>query len=266
MVAPTASFTGPSYYDEQLVPVQFDPFAQELLASLPADVRGPVLEIACGTGALTRPLRRRLPAAIELVATDLSPGMLAYALSRAADLAGITWREADAQHLPFPDAAFGTVVCSFGYMFVPDRQAALVESRRVLVSGGLLAFTVWDSIEHNPHALANAQVVEALFPDDPQMKFRTPYEMHDEGVLRQMLETAGFTGVRIETRGRTIAGVDPLGLASGQIRGTPRSALLVERGVSLADVIADVAAALQRQGGKPYTGYAQAKVVAARAG
>src|SRR5436189_178411 len=128
MVAPTASFTGPGYYDEQLVPVQFDPFAEELLARIPDDLRGPVLEIACGT-----------------------------------------------------------VACAFGYMFVPDRQAALVESRRVLASGGLLAFMVWDSIEHNPHALVNAQVIEARFPDDPQMKFRTPYEMCDEGLLRQML-------------------------------------------------------------------------------
>jgi ubiquinone/menaquinone biosynthesis C-methylase UbiE len=266
MVAPTASFTGPSHYDEQLVPVQFGPFAEELLARVPDDVCGPVLEIACGTGALTRPLRRRLPAAIELVATDLSPGMLAYAQSRSTGTAGITWREADALHLPFPDAVFGTVVCAFGYMFVPDRQAALAESRRVLASGGLLAFTVWDSIEHNPHALANAQVIEARFPDDPQMKFRTPYEMHDAGMLQQMLEAAGFVDVRIETRRRTIAGVDPHMLASGQIRGTPRSALLVERGVSLEDVIADVGAALERQGGNPYAGYAQAQVVTARAG
>jgi ubiquinone/menaquinone biosynthesis C-methylase UbiE len=264
MVATSASFTGPSYYDEQLAPVLFGPFAEELLDSLPADVRGPLLEIACGTGALTRPLRERLPASVELVATDLSPAMLEFARARSAGHAGIAWRQADAQQLPFADAAFGTVVCAFGFMFAADRQAALREARRVLAPGGLLAFTVWDRIEDNPHALANAQVIEALFPGDPDMKFRTPYEMHDSDLLQNLLARAGFTSVTVETRRLPIAGIDPHVLASGQIRGTPRGALLVERGASLAEVADKVAVALERQGGNPYTGQAQAKLVRAR--
>ena len=264
MVAPTASFTGPSHYDELLVPVQFGPFALELVARIPADVCGPVLEIACGTGALTRPLRERLPASVELVATDLSPGMLDYARMRSQGRAGISWREADAQQLPFGDGLFGAVACAFGFMFCPDRQAALREARRVLAPGGLLAFTVWDRIDENPHALACAQVLEDRFPGDAQMKFRTPYEMGDDGLLEGLLGAAGFTDVTIETLRLPIQGVDPHALASGQIRGTPRSALLAERGVSLDDVIAEVAAALARQGGRPYAGHGQAKVVTAR--
>ncbi|MDB5859481.1 MAG: ubiE/COQ5 methyltransferase family protein 2 [Ramlibacter sp.] len=264
MIATSASFTGPDYYDEQLVPVQFDPFARELLAGLPADLGGPVLEIACGTGALTRLLREWLPAAVELVATDLSPAMLQYAQARSAGRTGITWQVANAQQLPFEDGSFGTVACAFGFMFAADRQAALREARRVLAPGGLLAFTVWDRIEDNPHALANAQVLEALFPGDPQMKFRTPYEMSDPGLLKTLLAAAGFTSVDIATRRLAIAGVDPRVLASGQIHGTPRSALLAQRGVALEGVVADVAAALERQGGRPYAGYAQAKVVQAR--
>jgi SAM-dependent methyltransferase len=265
MVASKASFTGPSYYDEVLAPIQFAPFAQELLARIPSDLRGPVLEIACGTGALTRPLRERLAADVELVATDLSPVMLGYARERSQNRAGIAWREADAQQLPFEDGAFGVAACAFGFMFCPDRQAAFTQARRVLRADGLLAFTVWDRIEENRHALANAQVLEGLFPSDPQMKFRTPYELSDDALLQDLLSTARFADVRIETVRVPIQGVDPHRFATAQIRGTPRSALLAERGVALDDVIADVAAALERQGGTPYTGYGQAKIVTARA-
>jgi SAM-dependent methyltransferase len=265
MVAPSASFTGPAIYDEVLGPVQFGPFAEELVARIPPDIHGPVLEIACGTGVLTRPLRERLAPSAELVATDLSPAMLSFARERSQGRAGITWREADAQQLPFEDGAFGGVACAFGFMFCPDRQAAFREARRVLREGGLLAFSVWDRIEENPHAAANAEVLEQLFPADPQMKFRTPYELNDEGLLQDLLAAARFDAVRIDTRRLAIPGVDPHRLATAQIRGTPRSALLAERGVSLDDVIAQVALALARQGGTPYAGHAQAKLVTARA-
>jgi ubiquinone/menaquinone biosynthesis C-methylase UbiE len=262
--ASSVAFTGPDSYHEQLAPIQFVPFAQELLDGMQMDFSGPVLEIACGTGVLTRLLRERIPAQVELVATDLSPAMLGYARDRMRDVRGIAWREADAQDLPFEDGSFAAVFCAFGFMFVPDRQRALREARRVLAPGGPLAFSVWDSIENNAHALASAEVVEGLFPGDPQMKFRTPYEMQDEAQLRELLAGAGFTEVIIETRRRPISGVDPKVLASGQIRGTPRSALLLERGASLEDVIERAAAALERQGGRPYNGHAQAKVVHAR--
>jgi SAM-dependent methyltransferase len=265
MVATSATFTGPSYYDEQLAPFTFGPFADDLVARIPATVPGPVLEIACGTGVVTRRLRERLSPTVDLVATDLSPPMLEYARARSAGRPGIAWREADAQRLPFGDGSFAAVVCGFGFMFAPDRALALREARRVLADAGLLFFSVWDRIEDNPHGLANAEVVESLFPDDPQMKFRLPYEMHDAGKLRALLAEAGFGDVHIETRRIPITGADPRLLASGQIRGTPRSALLVERGMSLDKVIADVAQALVRQGGDPYRGYGQALMVQARA-
>lgn len=224
-----------------------------------------MLEIACGTGLVTRRLRERVDPGLRVVATDLSAMMLGYAREKLGDGNGIEWQEADALALPFADRSFGAVVCGFGIMFVPDRQAMLREARRVLVAGGILLFNVWDRIEDNPHAAVNAAVLEAMFPGDAEMRFRTPYEMHDSGLLRRLLAGAGFRETLIETRRIAIEGADPEAIAAGQIRGTPRSALLEKRGVPLDLVIEKVAHALAAAGGNPYSGYAQAIVVQARA-
>jgi SAM-dependent methyltransferase len=151
-------------------------------------------------------------------------------------------------------------------MFVPDRQAMLGEARRVLVEGGILLFSVWDRVEENPHALASAEVIEAMFPGDAEMRFRIPYEMHEPALLLQLLAGARFRDARIETKRIAFAGVDPRNIATGQIRGTPRSTLIEKRGVALELVIDKVAAALASRGGNPYRGHAQGLIVEAQAG
>jgi SAM-dependent methyltransferase len=263
MVSASASFTGPQYYNDCLGPIWFDPFAADLVQRLPERPPGDVLEIACGTGLITRRLRDRLSPSVRLVATDLSKVMLDYACPKLDGREDIEWREADALKLPFEDNQFGAVVCGFGIMFVPDRQAALREARRVLVEGGVLLFNVWDRVEENPHALTNAEVVEALFPGDSEMRFRIPYDMHDPALLRRLLAGARFRETIIETKRIPMQGADPRSIATGQIRGTPRSALIEKRGVSLDLVIEKVTDALSRAGGNPYSGHAQAVIVQA---
>ena len=265
MVSASANFSGPQYYNECLGPVWFDAFAADLVQRLPEHPAGDVLEIACGTGLVTRRLRERLRPPVRLVATDLSKTMLDYARAKLEACRDIEWREADALKLPFEDGKFGAVVCGFGIMFMPDRQAALREARRVLTGGGMLLFNVWDRIEENPHALANAKVLEGMFPGDPEMKFRMPYDMGDPGLLHQLLAGAGFRATRIETKRIAIAGADPRSIATGQIRGTPRATLIEQRGVELEAVIDKVTDALTITGGDPYSGQAQAVIVEAMA-
>jgi len=263
VVSPSAIFAGPHYYNDCLGPLWFDAFAGHLVERLPEPPPGDVLEIACGTGIVTRKLRERLSSSLQLIATDLSKAMLDYARGKLGGRKDIEWREADALNLPFEDNRFGAAVCGFGIMFVPDRQGALIEARRVLAKGGILLFSVWDSIEANPHALANAGVVEGMFPGDPEMKFRMPYDMNDRGLLHRLLAAARFGETRIETKRIPIAAADPRSIATGQIRGTPRSGLIEKRGVSLDLVIDRVTEALTRTGGDPYSGQAQALIVQA---
>lgn len=139
-----ASFSGsiPEYYDSCLGPAYFDPFARDLAQRLPAKPPSDVLEIACGTGLVTRRVRERLDPAFRLIATDLSKPMLDYARAKLGGNKGIEWREADAVNLPFGDGEFGALVCAFGLMFVPDKSAALREARRVLRNDGILLLNV----------------------------------------------------------------------------------------------------------------------------
>jgi SAM-dependent methyltransferase len=261
VVSTSAAFAAPQCYNDCLGPLWFDSFAADLVRRLPRRLAGDVLETACGTGLVTRKLRERLDRSLRLVATDVSTAMLDYARAKLVAQHDIEWREADAMKLPFGDREFGAVVCGFGIMFMPDRQAALREARRVLTEGGILLFSVWDRIEENRHAFATAQVLEALFPGDAQMKFTLPYEMGDPKLLRGLLADARFRAACIEMKRLTIANADPFSMATGLIRGTPRAALIEQRGVSLDAVIDKVTAALTIAGGDPYRGQAQAVFV-----
>src|SRR5437870_8968818 len=139
VVTVPASFTGsvPAFYDRCLGPVLFEPYANDLVARLDVGDDQRVLELACGTGIVTRRLREALPESATLVATDLFDAMLVHARSVVPD-AGIEWQQADAQDLPFADGSFDTVVCQFGLMFLPDKVRGFREARRVLRDGGSL--------------------------------------------------------------------------------------------------------------------------------
>lgn len=265
MVDVTANFSGsmPEYYDRILAPGQFDVFAADLAARLPKRPPGAVLELACGTGVATRRLRERLEPGVRLVATDLSEPMLDYARRRHAALA-VEWRQADAAALPCGDGEFGALACAFGVMFVPDKKKLFAEARRVLKAGGLWLFNVWDGLAANAASRATSGVFEELFPGDPEMRFGTPFEFNDRALLRSLLEGARFRELRIEAVSREIRFASARELATGQLRGTPRGALLAKRGVPAEEVIDKCAAALARVGGaEPFRGSARALVVEA---
>lgn len=257
------SFGGtiPEFYDRYLGPVQFAPFARELAAMLPADPGGDVVEIACGTGLVTRELRRRLAPSRRLVASDLSRAMLDYARSQVGESA-IEWREADAMSLPFRDGEFGAAVSGFGLMFVPDKAKAVRDIRRVLKPGGLLLFSTWDRLEDNTCAALYAQTIEALFPGDAEMVFRVPWSMHDDAMIRALLAGAGFTDVRIERKRHPVQPFNARDIATGQVRGTPRGLLLEKKGLTMDAAIDRVAVALEKLGGKAH---GQALLIEARA-
>ena len=160
-------FTGsiPELYEVHLVPLIFEPYAVDFADRLASRSLTCVLEIAAGTGVVTRALASMLPDSVSIVATDLNQPMLDHASALGTKRA-VEWRQADAMQLPFEDGTFDAVVCQFGVMFFPEKSSAYSEARRVLRSGGVFIFNVWDRIEENDFADTVTAALETLFPED----------------------------------------------------------------------------------------------------
>ena len=195
-----ASYVGsiPEIYDRYRA-TDFEPFAEDLADRVAsAAPRGPVLELACGTGILTARLRRRLPLSVRIVATDLNSPMLEFARTKREGMHGIEWRQADAAMLPFPSGSFDAVACQFGFMFVPDKVAAFHEARRVLSPGGLLAFSVWDSLQENQSMRVVQQTISSFLGRESGF-FDAPFGLNDRSLLRDLVRSSGFQQIEIST-------------------------------------------------------------------
>jgi ubiquinone/menaquinone biosynthesis C-methylase UbiE len=217
-----SAFTGsiPTLYDRYLGPLIFEEYARDLAERARAFAPERVLETAAGTGIVTRALCHALPDA-SIVATDLNQAMLDYA-SKRLEGRNVSWRQANAQALPFGDSEFDLVACQFGVMFFPDKRRAYKEVRRVLRPGGRFIFSVWDRIEENEVADLVTQGVASLFPQNPPLFLpRTPHGYYDTDAIKQELREAGFTQTEVATLAKHSRAESPWHSAIGFCQGTP---------------------------------------------
>jgi ubiquinone/menaquinone biosynthesis C-methylase UbiE len=231
----------PENYDRYLGPVIFDPWAEDLVPRLSGNKNERILEIACGTGIVTRRLRDALPASIEIVATDLNPDMFEFAKPKFKSGEKIIWRQADASALPFPDCSFDAAICQFGIMFVPDKAGAMRESFRVLRSSGVFLFNVWDSFEANPFGQIAHATISSFFDHDPPRFYEIPFGFHDSTVIQKLLQDAGFEKIESFCSTKPCRSRSAREFATGLVRGNPISAEAMERGVDPEDLIDAVA-------------------------
>ncbi|MCZ6557051.1 MAG: class I SAM-dependent methyltransferase [SAR324 cluster bacterium] len=125
----------PENYDAHLGLLLFHFYGSDLARRVGVTVGGRVLELACGTGIFTQYLRGTLAVEVEIVATDLNEPMLDFARDKRGELENVSFEQADTLSLPFADGAVDAVVCQFGVMFFPDKEAGMREAARVLKSG-----------------------------------------------------------------------------------------------------------------------------------
>jgi SAM-dependent methyltransferase len=251
----------PQAYDRWLAPAMFHPFAGDLARRAARFIPGHVLEIAAGTGVLTRELVTAIPAA-QVIATDLNPAMVEFG---SLHVPAAAWWQADALSLPFDARQFDLIVCQFGVMFFPDKPAALREMRRVLAPGGSLLFSTWGAVETHGFAAALVAGLAHAFPDDPPtFVVAVPHGYSDLGQVAADLAEGGLecvSTVCVTLDGHANSAAD---VAAGFCTGTPLRMEIEARGDLAAStaVIADQMTALLGPG--PVTARMTAYIIEAR--
>ena len=249
-----AQFVGdiPRFYDQNLGPVIFQGYAEDLARRAASLAPSDVLEIAGGTGISTVALRQALPPSTKITATDLNGAMLEIAQAKI-PTGNVTFQVADAMQLPFADASFDLVVIQFGVMFFPDRPAAYAEARRVLKPGGTLLFNVWGSFAANAFGEISHRTAERFLPANPPKFYLTPFGYADPGQVRADLLAGGFRDVdhTVVSLNRDVA--DWRHFATGAIYGNPMIVDIRAGGVNPDDMVEAIAAEFEAKFGQSPT-------------
>lgn len=186
----------PGKYERYLGPYLYEPYAIYTTGLIKGSPQS-ILELAAGTGRVTRHIAERIGNQARLIATDINQSMLDIARKQV--VAGnVDYLVADTQDLPFPENSFDCVICQFGFMFLPDRQKGFNEALRVLKPGGQFIFTTWDKAENNITLSISQQTVIGYLKTAPPPFYARPYSMHDPVELQNHLTTAGFSSAAIE--------------------------------------------------------------------
>lgn len=188
-------------YDDFFVPALFGEWPAHVLAAANVEPGDEVLDVACGTGVLTRSAAEAVGPTGTVTGLDINPGMLAVAQQKAPVL---TFREGRAEALPFDADRFDAVVSQFGLMFFEDRVGAIREMVRVLRPGGTLAVAVWDGVENVEGYPALSALLERLYGAEIGAAVRAPFVLGDTDELTALFAEAGLPHVRLSHKGGTM--------------------------------------------------------------
>jgi SAM-dependent methyltransferase len=192
-------------YQEYFAPAIFEPLASELVGVAPPRAGDRVLDVACGTGVVTRRAAAIVGPTGRVVGVDINPGMVAVAQSQpGVDSVAIEYRQGDAQALDLPNGSYDVVYCQQGVQFLPDRAAGLREMRRVLRNGGRVAIAVWHGLDRHP---LYAALTEAELPhlnrfgvEVTRGDLVAPFSLGDRDELAALLAGAGLRDIEIVSR------------------------------------------------------------------
>ena len=187
----------PENYERYFVPSIGGPAAKGLLAAASLQPGERVLDVACGTGVVTRGAADAIGQTGTIAGLDVNPGMLTAARKYAPPQHAIDWYEASVESMPLPDATFDVVLCQMGLQFVPNKLVALKEMRRVLIDGGRALVTVPGPIPELFSVMIDG-LARRIGPEAAGFG-RMVFSLHDAEELRELFLEAGFNVVDVSS-------------------------------------------------------------------
>lgn len=222
-------------YERYLGPLFFEPYAQNLAKRIAQSVDS-VLELACGTGRLTKYLLEKLSDNSEIIATDLNSDMLDVAKTVIND-PRVKWQLADAQNLPFQEKTFDLVACQFGFMFFADKRKALSEVYRVLKRNGTFLFNTWDEVKYNAISCITEEVFTEIYGDEsPSFSTRGPYSYFNVDEIFNQCQQAGFSDIKFDIVSIVSEGAAADNIIKGLVHGSPLTKYILERDFSIENI------------------------------
>jgi ubiquinone/menaquinone biosynthesis C-methylase UbiE len=189
-------------YESYFGPAIFQPLAELLVEHARPRASEAVLDVACGTGIVTRRVAALVGAHAQVVGVDLNPAMIDVAKVSATERSEeIDFHQGDATKLDLPDHAFDLVTCQQGLQFFSDRAAGAAEMRRVLRDTGRVVIAVWQGLDRHPlyAALAEAEAphLAALGVSVTPEDLAAPFSFGDPDELARLIADAGFSDVEV---------------------------------------------------------------------
>ena len=197
------SGSAPDMYERYIVATLTATLAQDLVTRAALTPGEHVLDVACGTGVVTRQAVQAVGPTGQVIGLDVNAGMLRVARTLAPpEHTTLTYREGSALALPFPDATFDVVLCQHGLEFFPDRGHSVQEMRRVLRPEGRVGVRVWRGLEHQPfHVAVLAALDRHLWggQDVPsRLAFVQPFSCGDAEQLYAVMREAGLHALDVQ--------------------------------------------------------------------
>ena len=185
-------------YDKILVPSLFKPWAIHLIENNHPWEGKMVLDLACGTGVVTKELACNISPNGRVIALDINSQMLDIAKSKCKEWANhIDFIEGSCESMAIADSSLDVVVCQQGFQFFPNKQAATHEIHRVLKPGGRVIISTWCPVSECEIFGIICEALETLDENEISQMMRVPFDFMTQSELQKSFSSAGFSNIEV---------------------------------------------------------------------